>query len=80
MNKRCRSDVVSPDPTGSPSIINLQRTEGFLLINSISVFSSIPLKKRCRILPKGGLGVPPSLKSSPSLGYLDLIDTIAACS
>ena len=24
-----------------------------------------PLKKRCRIIPAGGLGVPPSFKSPP---------------
>ena len=27
-----------------------------------------PLKKRCRILPAGGLGVTPSFKSPPRLG------------
>ena len=27
-----------------------------------------PLKKRCRILPAGGLGVSPSFKSPPRLG------------
>jgi hypothetical protein len=27
-----------------------------------------PLKKRCRLLPAGGLGVPPKIKSPPRLG------------
>ena len=29
-----------------------------------------PLKKRCRILPAGGLGVSPSFKKSPKIGGL----------
>jgi len=29
-----------------------------------------PLKKRCRILPTGGLGVSPSFKKSPKIGGL----------
>jgi hypothetical protein len=35
-----------------------------------------PLKKRCRILPAGGLGVSPSYKKSPKIGgYRGLIET-----
>jgi hypothetical protein len=37
------------------------------------------LKKRCRILPAGGLGVSPSFKKSPKIGgYRGLIKTISA--
>jgi hypothetical protein len=37
-----------------------------------------PLKKRCRILPAGGLGVSPSFNKSPKIGgYRGLIDTIS---
>ena len=32
------------------------------------VFGTGPLKKRCRILPAGGLGVSPRLKNPPRLG------------
>jgi hypothetical protein len=41
-----------------------------------------PLKKRCRILPAGGLGVSPSLnKQSPKIGgYRGLIEIISAVS
>ena len=40
-----------------------------------------PLKKRCRILPAGGLGVSPSFKKSPKIGgYRGLIKTISAFS
>ena len=40
-----------------------------------------PLKKRCRILPAGGLGVSPNLKKSPKIGgYRGLIETIQAIS
>jgi hypothetical protein len=36
------------------------------------------LKKRCRILPAGGLGVFPQLKKSPKTGgYRGLIKTIS---
>jgi hypothetical protein len=36
-----------------------------------------PLKKRCRILPAGGLGLPPGYKKSPMIGgYRGLIKTI----
>ncbi len=39
------------------------------------------LKKRCRMLPAGGLGVSPSLKKSPKIGGLrGLILTISAIS
>jgi len=39
------------------------------------------LKKRCRILPAGGLGVPPGFKNSPKTGgYRGLIKTISAVS
>ena len=39
------------------------------------------LKKRCRILPAGGLRVSPSLKSPPNLGGLrGSIDSISAFS
>jgi hypothetical protein len=68
VNKICRSDVASPDLTGSPSIVNLPRPGDFWLIDFISVFSSIPLKKRCRILPAGGLIVSPNFKKSPKIG------------
>ena len=34
------------------------------------VFGTGPLRKRCRILPAGGLGVPPSLIKSPKIGGL----------
>jgi hypothetical protein len=38
-----------------------------------------PLKKRCRILPAGGLGVSPSFKKSPKIGgYRGLIKAISA--
>jgi len=38
-----------------------------------------PLKMRCRILPAGGMGVPPSLKKSPKIGgYRGLIESISA--
>ena len=38
-------------------------------------------KKRCRILPAGGLGVSPSFKISPKTGgYRGLIETILAVS
>jgi hypothetical protein len=38
------------------------------------------LKKRCRILPAGGLGVSPSLIKSPKIGgYRGLIKTIFSC-
>ena len=37
-----------------------------------------PLKKRCKILPAGGLGVSPSLKSPTRLGMV--IVTISAVS
>jgi len=44
---------------------------------TISAFSKRPLKKRCRILPAGGLGVSPSFKKSPKIGgYRGLIETI----
>jgi len=36
--------------------------------NSSAFIIKRPLKKRCRILPAGGLGVSPSLKSPPILG------------
>jgi hypothetical protein len=37
------------------------------------------LKKRCRILPAGGLGVSPSSKKSPKTGgFRGLIETISA--
>jgi hypothetical protein len=40
-----------------------------------------PLKKRCRILPAGGLGVPPSFKKSPKIGgYRGFIEIISAVS
>jgi len=39
------------------------------------------MKKRCRILPAGGLGVSPSFKKSPNLGGLrGLIETISVVS
>jgi hypothetical protein len=39
------------------------------------------LKKRCRILPDGGLGVSPSFKNSPKTGgYRGLIKTVSAFS
>ena len=38
-----------------------------------------PMKKRCRILPAGGLGVSPSFKKAPKIGGLwGLIETISA--
>ncbi len=40
-----------------------------------------PLKKRCRILPDGGLGVSPSFKKIPQdWGIRGLIETISAVS
>jgi hypothetical protein len=40
-----------------------------------------PLKKRCRILPAGGLGVPLQLQKVPqSCGIRGLIETISAVS
>jgi hypothetical protein len=40
-----------------------------------------PLKKRCRILPAGGLGGVPQLQKSPNTGgYRGLIESISACS
>jgi hypothetical protein len=40
-----------------------------------------PLKKRCRILTAGGLGVSPSFKKSPKIGgYRGLIESISAVS
>ena len=40
-----------------------------------------PLKKKCRILPAGGLGVSPSFKKSPKIGgYRGLIESISAVS
>ena len=45
------------------------------------VFGTGPLKKRCRILPAGGLGVPPSFKKIPQdWGIRGLIETISAIS
>jgi len=39
----------------------------------------IPLKKRWRMIPAGGLGVSPSFKKSPKIGgYRGLINTISA--
>jgi hypothetical protein len=39
------------------------------------------MKKRCRILPAGGLGVSTSFKKSPKIGgYRGLIKTISAVS
>jgi hypothetical protein len=39
------------------------------------------LRKRCRILPAGGLGVSPSFKKSPKIGgYRGLIESIPAVS
>jgi hypothetical protein len=39
------------------------------------------LKKRCRILPDGGLGVSPSFKKSPKIGGLGgLIEALSAVS
>jgi hypothetical protein len=40
-----------------------------------------PLKKRCRILPAGGLGVSPSFKKVPQdWGIGELTETISAIS
>jgi hypothetical protein len=40
-----------------------------------------PLKKRCRILPAGGLGVSPNFKKSPKIGgYRGLIGNISVIS
>jgi hypothetical protein len=40
-----------------------------------------PMKKKCRILPAGGLGVSPRFKISPKIGgYRGLIETIPAIS
>jgi hypothetical protein len=51
-----------------------------LTINSQqAVYNKRQLKKRCRMLPAGGLGVSPSLKKSPEIGgYRGLIETISA--
>ena len=38
--------------------------------NNVAFLSMVLLKKRCKILPAGGLGVSPSLKKSPKLGGL----------
>jgi hypothetical protein len=37
-------------------------------LNGTILVPMIPMKKRCRILPAGGLGVPPRLKNPPRLG------------
>ncbi|MGB2852868.1 MAG: four helix bundle protein [Dehalococcoidia bacterium] len=37
---------------------------------SVGANDMIPLKKRCRMLPAGGLGVSPRFKSPPRLGDL----------
>jgi hypothetical protein len=48
--------------------------DGILIIRDL-------LKKRCRILPVGGLGVSPSYKKSPKIGgYRGLIKTTSAFS
>jgi hypothetical protein len=46
----------------------------------MAAFLKRPLRKRCRILPVGGLGVSPSfLKKSPKIGgYRGLIKTALA--
>jgi hypothetical protein len=44
-------------------------------------YSKRLLKKRCRILPAGGLGIPPSIKKTTRIGgYRGLIETISAFS
>jgi hypothetical protein len=63
---------VSPSFKKSPKIGEYRK-----LIMTISAFYLRPLKKRCRILPAGGLGLSPSLKKSPKIGgYRGLIKTI----
>jgi hypothetical protein len=50
-----------------------------LRTKSQALYIMRPLKKRCRILPAGGLGVSPSYKSPPKIGgYRGLIESISA--
>ena len=54
-----------------PDLISPPRPGGYRgLIKTISAFSTRPLRKRCRILPAGGLGVPPGFNKSPKIGGL----------
>jgi len=53
------------------------------LIQSISAVpdNKRPTRKRCRVLPAGGLGVSPNFKKSPKIGgYRGLIQSISAVS
>ena len=53
------------------------------MIETISAVSNnkIPMRERRRILPAGGLGVPPSFKTPPKIGgYRGLIESISAVS
>ena len=55
-----------PRTTANVEVIKqLLRSSG-----SVGANYMIPLKKRCRILPAGGLGVSPRFKSPPRLGDL----------
>jgi hypothetical protein len=57
---------ILPRTTANVEVIKqLIRSSG-----SVGANYMIPLKKRCRILPAGGLGVSPRFKSPPRLGDL----------
>jgi len=61
----CRDSGGGPHLKKSPKIGGYR---GLIETISASSYSKRLLRKRCRILPAGGLGVSPSFKSPPRLG------------
>jgi hypothetical protein len=60
---------------------NIKLTKSLRFDESCGKIAMRLLKKRCRILPAGGLGVSPQLKKSSKIGgYRELIKTIFSCS